>query len=59
MMTLKFKTGNAAFDIDGSPVTEAARILREIADRIESGRLDGYVFDINGNMIGRYTLNNR
>lgn len=54
--------GNAAFDdFDGhyDPGAELARILREIADRVERGDLSGYyetIRDANGNDVGRWGL---
>lgn len=54
MFTLSFETTNAAFTDD--PVGETARILREIADKIEGqhGRFySAPVRDMNGNSIGR------
>lgn len=39
----------------GGPEMETARILREIADRIEAGHLDaGIIHDVNGNKVGQY-----
>ncbi len=57
MLTLSFRTDNAAFE-DGA-ATESARILREIAKRIEGGDLAGPVRDLNGNTVGAYELNGR
>lgn len=54
MMKLQFETDNSAFESCGA--TESARILRAIANRIESGDLDGAVMDINGNRIGKWEL---
>ncbi|WP_111732208.1 hypothetical protein [Roseovarius amoyensis] len=54
MFKLEFATSNAAFT-DDAP-TEVARILRDLADRIEgpAGRFyDAPVRDLNGNRIGR------
>jgi len=54
---LYVRTGNAAFADDPAP--ELARILRAIADRVESGEdLSHYltVFDVNGNDVGRFAL---
>ena len=54
---VKFDTDNAAFEND--PSIEAARILRMIADRIETqGCPEFYqtIHDINGNDVGRYAL---
>jgi hypothetical protein len=54
---MQFTTDNAAFD--GSiPATETARILHEVAKLIEDGAFDRVVHDINGNKIGRFSLNN-
>lgn len=55
MLTIKFKTDNAAFsdDVGG----ETARVLRQIADKIESTRDgSGHVRDANGNTIGHWSL---
>ena len=54
MFTLQFETDNAAF-ID-YPATEAARILREVAQAIEGGALDLSIRDVNGNKIGVFHL---
>lgn len=60
MFKLEFKTDNAAFG-DGNGEAEIARILRQLADRIEGGGRDDmliYVADLNGNTVGHchYTL---
>ncbi len=51
---LSINTGNAAFD-DNGPAYELARILRELADRID-GRAclpdEVTLYDINGNRVG-------
>ena len=52
--TVSVDTGNAAFD-DGEEGAELARILRDLADRIESRAcVSGSfrLFDINGNPVG-------
>lgn len=52
---LSINMGNAAFD--DAPITELARILRDLADRLESGDADydgASILDVNGNTIGRY-----
>ena len=56
MFKMEFATDNAAFD--DMPATECARILRDIARKIETGeRLDGGpIRDINGNRIGHWEL---
>jgi CBS domain-containing protein len=45
---------NAAFEDD--PLEEVARILRAVADRIESGNDEGPVRDENGNTVGRFSV---
>jgi hypothetical protein len=55
--TLKIKCDNAAFDPE--PGIELARILRTIADRVESEgttELRGRAMDSNGNSVGEYKL---
>ena len=58
MLQIKFDTDNAAFD--GEDLTgEVARILRQLADKIENQEFSGKfqpVRDINGNAIGAYKL---
>ena len=61
-MKIEFKTSCAAFkDVDGeeniySKTAEVIRILNRIIDRIEDGRIDGAIMDINGNKIGEWSL---
>lgn len=50
--TLSFDCENAAFSDDAA--LEIARILREIANRVENGTSGGTIRDINGNLIGKY-----
>lgn len=50
-LRIDFDSDNAAFDDD--PVGETVRILRDIAEKIESGRQgDSAIHDINGNNLG-------
>jgi hypothetical protein len=51
MFTLKIETDNAAFE-DGS--FEVARILREVAKRLDRGETDGRVQDVNGHTVGDF-----
>lgn len=52
--SLQMDTGNAAFDDE--PASEIARILRDVADRLEQqGAGDGNLIDHNGNTVGRFT----
>lgn len=57
MSKLKFNveidTDNAAFD-DAGIASEIARILRELATRLEQGHLDEILLrDFNGNTVGK------
>lgn len=54
MFQLHFDTSNEAFS--DSPAREAARILRKVARRLESGETDGRIRDVNGNTVGRFDL---
>ncbi len=47
-----FSLDNAAFE--DYPMDEAARILRDIAQKLEGGQNAGNIRDINGNTIGQY-----
>ncbi len=62
MLTLNIDTENAAFD-GRDAEAELARILRKLADQIETGLTDiddgersgtGFVYDINGNKTGTW-----
>ena len=56
MFNLSINTQNAAFE-DGAEY-EIARILREIADKVENAGAESAanVLDYNGNRVGRYSL---
>jgi hypothetical protein len=51
---LRFKTVNASFD--NLTHYESARILREIASKLDDYDHDGIVLDSNGNTIGKWEL---
>ena len=57
-ITIEIKTENAAFDDGNNGNTEAARILRDYADKLENGRGQApwsnclNLHDANGNTIG-------
>lgn len=58
MFSCHIKTDNDAFAGDNRNA-ELARILREIADRLESGHTSGRTFDANGNRAGQWSLGNQ
>ena len=61
MIRIEINTDNAAFDGDGGRA-EIARMLRDIADRVESGSIETDhehlqgIRDINGNITGSFEL---
>lgn len=55
MLKLSFKTDNAAFD-GSQGRAEVARILRDVAEKIEMGASAGDCRDENGNRVGLFTL---
>ena len=56
MFTLTIKTDNSAFDLPWRH-EEIARILREIARHMAEDKDDsGLCVDMNGNVVGRFTL---
>jgi hypothetical protein len=65
MFALAIKTDNAAFAGDGSndfaerqqcERDEVARILRDVAEKLDQGTDAGPVRDINGNTVGSWRL---
>jgi hypothetical protein len=56
MIKIEFQTGNAAFD--DMPGLEIARILRALADKLESATsgTNGPIHDSNGNRVGAYSF---
>lgn len=66
MFKIEIKTGNAAFadphtgeESSWDECYEVARILRELADSIESGKREGSCIDINGNKVGKFSFYER
>lgn len=49
-----FTLGNEAFDSPEKRRGEIARLLRELADKVEAGATGGIVSDVNGNRIGNW-----
>lgn len=58
MVTIQIHTESAAFDAPFGH-SETARILRQLADRLENHEIDGEsrIADINGNCVGRALVN--
>jgi hypothetical protein len=50
VIDIKIKTGNDAFRSNARQ--EVARILRELADKIEAGKDPRVILDVNGNDCG-------
>lgn len=48
--------GNAAFDGPAERLDEVARILRHAADEVEAGKGNAYLYDVNGNKVGSWSL---
>ena len=52
---MEIKCNNAAFGSSmGEPEDEIARILRDLALRLEDGDISGRLRDINGNTVGSF-----
>lgn len=57
MFELNFETRNAAFTENaGDASVESARIMRDVAEALDNGCLQGSVIDVNGNRVGYWTL---
>ena len=54
MFEMKFRTDNEAFTEDGGE--EIARLLAKAAEQVKSGSLAGFVYDVNGNKVGSWSL---
>jgi len=54
MFKLRMSTGNEAFT--QAPERETARLLRQVADRLEAGTVNGSISDANGNQVGTFDL---
>ena len=54
MFKLTIETGNAAFEQECA--YECARILRQVADALQSGTRGAPLYDFNGNRVGRFDL---
>jgi hypothetical protein len=54
---LEIETGNAAFgDSDAERGAEIARILRDVALRLDKGDEYGVIHDSNGNRVGEFIM---
>lgn len=54
MLRVQIWTDNDAFAGNGEQ--EVAKLLRQLADRIEEGQCDGRIMDSNGNRCGSFDL---
>lgn len=52
-ITLEFDTDNAAFE---DREFETARVLRDVATKVENGSTGGTIYDYNGNRIGAFNV---
>ena len=55
-ITIKINTENAAFEGLDDGLTEVARILKEIAGKLENGSTPDKLRDLNGNTVGTVTI---
>lgn len=55
MFVLQFETNNAAFEGE-MLAAECARILRNLAQKVQAGQDSGSVVDVNGNKCGTWHL---
>jgi hypothetical protein len=51
---MSFDMDNAAFE--DQPATEAGRIINQTARKLMNGETEGKVRDINGNIIGQWSV---
>jgi len=56
MFYVFFERDNDSFIGDSNKEKESAKILRELADRVEKGDKSGKIFDSNGNSIGIFGI---
>ena len=57
MFKLKIETDNAAFD--GDKTEEVIRILKDAILKLQQGNTRDILLDVNGNLVGEFTLTNR
>ncbi len=56
MFKIEIETDNAAFEDEYACKAEIKRLLEQVAQRLLSDANEGWLFDINGNRVGRYEL---
>ena len=56
-LKLEITMDNAAFEEDEG--AEAARIMRDAADSVEMGCIRASLFDLNGNVVGKFSITGR
>ena len=52
---ISFNMDNAAFDDIDNGSGEVSRVLYAIADSFSDGNTDGFIYDINGNKVGKWS----
>ena len=56
-ISIKFNLDNDAFQDDGELCLESVAIqLRQIAEEVQWGTIDGIVRDLNGNTVGKWSI---
>lgn len=55
MVNIKFSTSGSSFD-DYGPDYQLEKIFEQIREKINSGKTEGKIIDINGNSIGNFTI---
>ena len=53
MLKIKIKTGNQATNNN----YDLSQLLKEVANKIESGNKKGFIIDYNGNNVGSFEVN--
>lgn len=57
MFTLTFKTDNSSFgESEEEKIFEVKRILKDVSDKVSHGVFEASIRDLNGNVIGKYSL---
>ena len=57
LFNLTIETEGTSFK--DAPATETARILRQVADKVKRGTLEGNCVDVNGDKVGEFHFEER